>query len=283
MEKWLEVVRKSEFRCFNHTHIKTFHDKKYTALASFAIDDALALSVTEGALPAIRFWVHEPTLVLGIPDARLPYLDKGLKFAHEQGYDAVIRNSGGLAVVLDEGVLNLSLILPGVKHLSIHECYEAMVFLVREMLADLTSNIEAYEIIGSYCPGDYDLSISGKKFAGISQRRVKEGAAIQIYLDITGNSRKRATFVREFYKLGTAGEPLKNPPPFINPDTMASLSELLGRPLTVDGIIQRAQDAIRRISKGFVPAEFTAWEAAAFEARYDQMIKRNERIGPLKW
>src|SRR5699024_3989383 len=101
--------------------------------------------------------------------------------------------------LLDEGVLNLSLILPEVKHLSIHDCYEAMVSFVQYMLKDLTDDIKAFEIVDSYCPGDYDLSINNQKFAGISQRRIKDGAAIQIYLDVEGNSKQRAQLIRRFY------------------------------------------------------------------------------------
>src|SRR5699024_7771948 len=80
-----------------------------------------------------------------------------------------------------------------------HQCYGAMVDFVRYMLSDLTGAIEAREIVGSYCPGDYDLSIGGKKFAGIAQRRVRDGIAIQIYLDVEGNAQQRATLVKRFY------------------------------------------------------------------------------------
>src|SRR5699024_12609503 len=103
------------------------------------------------------------------------------------GYHGMLSNYCGLAIELVESVLDLSLILPDVRHLSIHDCYDAMVSFVQYMLNDLTNEIKAFEIVGSYCPGDYDLSINNKKFAGISQRRIKDGAAIQIYLDVQGN------------------------------------------------------------------------------------------------
>ncbi|KLD59881.1 lipoate--protein ligase, partial [Lactiplantibacillus plantarum] len=35
-------------------------------------------------------------------------------------------------------------------------------------------NITTGEITRSYCPGDYDLSIAGRKIAGMSQRRTAE-------------------------------------------------------------------------------------------------------------
>ena len=64
--------------------------------------------------------------------------------------------------------------------------------------------IEAYEIVGSYCPGSYDLSIDGRKFAGISQRRLRQGIAVQVYLCVEGSGAERAELIREFYELGLA-------------------------------------------------------------------------------
>ncbi len=163
MKNWKEVVHHKEFRYLDHTEKKFFHGRDYTALTSFAVDDVLALSVAGADVnPALRLWVHPDTVVLGIPDSRLPYLEEGIRLLSDRGYKAVVRNSGGLAVPLDAGVLNISLILPDVSGISIHECYDAMVRFIQFMLRDVTSDIEAYEIIGSYCPGDYDLSIGGK-------------------------------------------------------------------------------------------------------------------------
>ena len=54
-------------------------------------------------------------------------------------------------------------------------------------MQDFDHEIEAREIVGSYCPGSYDLSIKGKKFAGISQRRIRKGVAVQIYLCVNGS------------------------------------------------------------------------------------------------
>ena len=59
-------------------------------------------------------------------------------------------------------------------------------------VCQFTIEIEAREIVGSYCPGSYDLSIKGKKFAGISQRRIRKGVAVQIYLCVNGSGSERA-------------------------------------------------------------------------------------------
>ncbi|MFP9202700.1 octanoyl-[GcvH]:protein N-octanoyltransferase, partial [Enterococcus faecalis] len=98
--------------------------------------------------------------VLGIQDTRLPFLQDGISLLESEGYRVIVRNSGGLAVVLDDGVLNISLIFEDEKKgIDIDKGYEAMVELMRRMLRPYNAKIEAYEIEGSYCPGSYDLSI----------------------------------------------------------------------------------------------------------------------------
>ncbi|WP_339180453.1 lipoate--protein ligase family protein [Oceanobacillus sp. FSL W7-1293] len=279
MKNWKEIIRHKTFRYIDHSTATMVAGKPNTALASFAVDDALAISVSEAASPpVIRLWVHPDTIVLGIPDSRLPHIDAGMAFLEEKRYQGIVRNSGGLAVALDEGVLNISLIIPGANDLSIYDCYEAMVQFVQAMFADLTDAIEAYEIVGSYCPGDYDLSINGKKFAGISQRRVKKGISVQIYLDIEGNSKARASLIREFYHIAKQNEATTFTYPEVTPDVMASLSDLLGIPLTVEEVKQRVMDTLNGLTEEIITMPMQDTEQENFDKRYQQMIKRNENI-----
>lgn len=279
MKNWQQVVQHTTFRLLDQTNTNTFENKPYTALTSFAIDDALALSVSSDASPPVlRTWVHPKTVVLGIPDTRLPYIQEGVKFLADQGYNVIVRNSGGLAVALDEGVLNVSLILPNVRDLSIDEGYEAMYHFTQHMLHDLTSSIKAYEIIGSYCPGDYDLSIDGIKFAGISQRRVRDGAAIQIYLDVEGDSLARASLIRSFYERSIKGENTNFTYPDVQPHVMGSLTRLTETTITVPQMKNRVNQTIESLSTETVSYPFTSYEREQFQKRYEQMIKRNEDV-----
>ncbi|MFZ3578551.1 lipoate--protein ligase family protein [Virgibacillus sp. DJP39] len=283
MQSWKEIIHHHTFRYMDQSNESEFYHEKITALTSFAIDDTLALSVGDGeSAPTIRLWVHPNTVVLGIPDARLPFIEKGVKLLADRGYHAVVRNSGGLAVALDDGVLNISLVLPDVKRLPIHACYEAMVNFVQYMLADLTDEIEAYEIVGSYCPGDYDLSIGGKKFAGISQRRVKDGAAIQIYLDVEGRGMERAALIRDFYETGLAGSETNFSFPDVQPDKMASLTELLPGKITMTEMKQRVYRTLEELSEKIVTAEFSEHEEQNYFKRLEQMKKRNEKIAGMQ-
>ena len=73
-----------------------------------------------------------------------------------------------------------------------------MYLLICKMFEDEDVDIHTHEIEQSYCPGKFDLSIDGKKFAGISQRRVRGGIAVQIYLCVEGSGSKRAAMMRDF-------------------------------------------------------------------------------------
>lgn len=283
MGKWKEIITHQTFRYIDHSAEESFENKPYTALTSFAIDDALALSVSEKTSPpTVRLWAHHDTAVLGIPDARMPYIENGVQLLARHGYHVMVRNSGGLAVALDHGVLNISLILPDIKHISIHDGYEAMFSFIKYMLKDLTNDIKAYEIVGSYCPGDYDLSIDGIKFAGISQRRIRNGAAIQIYLDVEGDSIRRADLIRQFYETSLRDEDTKFTYPTVVPEKMGSLSKLLGVALTIDDMKSRIYQTLTALSDEIVSPEFSVQELDIFRKRFKQMENRNKDVAALQ-
>lgn len=250
------------------------------ALQSFGMDDTLCASVGSGLTPATaRSWVHQKTIVLGIQDTRLPFLSDGLDYLEEVGYHYIVRNSGGLAVVLDEGVLNLSIIFPEKeKGIDINRGYDAMLLLIEEMFADLEVKIVAKEIVGSYCPGSYDLSINGKKFAGISQRRLRHGVAVQIYLCVKGSGSERAEVVKNFYARAKKDVETKFHYPEIDPSVMASLTELLKKDMTVEEVMLRFLKALKAYSAHLYSGSLTDEEWPLFEGYYDRVVERNEKV-----
>jgi len=252
----------------------------FSPLESFAYDDMFTKSVGHHeSLPIIRSWVHRPSIVLGIQDSRLPYLEDGVNFLRQLGYDVIVRNSGGLSVILDEGILNLSLILKEADARSIDDAFEHMVALIEKSFQPFTKAIEAKEIVGSYCPGKYDLSIDGKKFAGISQRRIQGGVAVQIYLAITGSGSKRAKIIGEFYQRSIQGAETKIVYPKIVPETMASLCDLMDRHLTVDSVWKLILQAIQSHGIELVHhSTLTEQEEQLFLQYKERMILRNEKF-----
>jgi octanoyl-[GcvH]:protein N-octanoyltransferase len=243
------------------------------------MDDTLCTTVGNGTSAAtMRSWVHHNTIVLGIQDTRLPYLKQGIEFLKSKDFHVIVRNSGGLAVVLDEGVLNVSLLFQETeKGIDIDLGYDTMWHLIKEMLKDYDVNIEAKEIIGSYCPGSYDLSIDDKKFAGISQRRIRGGVAVQIYLCATNSGSERAALVRDFYNLAIQGEETRFTYPEIIPSTMASLSELLGKDITVQDLMMRLLKTLQHFTPQLTPSQLTIDEIPLYEHHLQRIIDRNNK------
>ncbi len=250
------------------------------ALQSFGMDDALCASVGAGLAPAtLRSWVHSKTVVLGIQDTKLPFLQDGLDYLKKEGYQYIVRNSGGLAVVLDEGVLNLSLIFQeGDKGIDINRGYDTMLALIEEMFPEEKGKIEAREIVGSYCPGSYDLSIGGKKFAGISQRRLKHGVAVQIYLCVSGSGSERAELIKNFYTQAKKDIETKLSYPQIDRNVMASLSELLQEDLSIADVMLRALKVLHGKTKKLYSGTLTAEELPLFESYYERVVERNDKV-----
>lgn len=254
--------------------------KQRSPLESFATDDTLCQLVGQlMSPPTIRTWVHEASVVLGIQDHRLPYVQQGMELLESRGYHPIVRNSGGLAVVLDEGVLNISVVLSEQKEsLSINDGYDVMVDLVKGLFPEVAEKIEAYEIMGSYCPGSYDLSIDGKKFAGISQRRLRQGVAVQIYLCIEGSGSQRAALIRDFYEESLQQEETKFAYPQIVPEVMASLSELVDPYLTVEAVVIRLQQLLNQWAEEVRPQSFCDEELTLYGFYLQRVFERNTKM-----
>ncbi|WP_316572204.1 lipoate--protein ligase family protein [Neobacillus sp. YIM B06451] len=273
MDEALSLLRQDQWRLIDQSTTGIL----MPAIQSFAIDDTLCASVGAHLSPATaRTWVHRDTVVLGIQDTKLPYLGEGLEFLRAMGYTPIVRNSGGLAVVLDEGVLNISLVFPEKERgIDINRGYDAMWMLVREMFADFGKDIEAREIVGSYCPGSYDLSIGGKKFAGISQRRLRRGVAVQIYLSVENSGGKRAELIRDFYLRALKGERTKFVFPEVQPGVMASLSELFETPLAVQDVMLRLMLSLKRNGGLLYSGQLTPYEHELLPGYLSRIAERN--------
>jgi octanoyl-[GcvH]:protein N-octanoyltransferase len=275
-EKALALLRQERWRVIDQSSLGPM----FGALQSFAMDDTLCTAVGAAQSdPAARSWVHHQTVVLGIQDTKLPFLSEALNTLEEAGYQYIVRNSGGLAVVLDEGVLNLSLVFPdSEKGIDINRGYDAMWLLVQEMFKDFDVQMEAKEITQSYCPGSYDLSIRDRKFAGISQRRIRNGVAVQIYLCVNGSGSERAELIRKFYETGLNGEQTKFTFPSIHPEVMASLSELLGVELSVQDVMLRFLQSLKSLSGDIYSSALQGEEYTMYEMYFQRVVERNEKV-----
>ena len=225
-----------------------------------------------------RSWVHDKTVVLGVQDSRLPHIADGIRFLKEKGYDVIIRNSGGLAVALDPGIYNLSLVFPEDRSLSIDDGYNSMVTFIRRMFPELQFRIEDGEITESYCPGRFDLSVGGQKFAGISQRRIRGGIAVQTYLAIHGKGAARAELIRSFYREAVQDGTVNIDYPRIEPEKMASLEEIMHRPLNMNDINKRAWRELAKTGGNIQNFELDIEYYPLYEDHLARIRKRNQKL-----
>ena len=256
------------------------HSSGLEPMQSFAFDDTFSESVgREESSNIVRTWIHQHVVILGIHDSRLPFLSDGIRYlTEEQGYNAIVRNSGGLGVVLDQGILNISLIFKGKTETTIDEAFSVMYLLVAKMFEDEDVEIETHEIERSYCPGKFDLSINGKKFAGISQRRVRGGIAVQVYLCVEGSGAERAQMMKTFYDRAKQGQDTKFTYPNIEPNCMASLATLLDREITVQDVMFQLLYALKDLGGRLNMEPITDVEWSRYEGYFDKMIARNAKI-----
>lgn len=200
-------------------------------LHAFALDELLCRRAGREMQAICHIWRHPQAFILGTQDSRLPFAQEAMHELELGDWRVAVRNSGGAAVPLDGGVVNVSLIIPntGMKHSGYMNDFEAMFLLIRDALGAAGRHVavEKGEVPGAYCPGDYDLSIGGYKFCGIAQRRQVRATVIQAFVVAEGSGRARAELVRAFYDIASGGDASLGHP-IVTGNSTASLEELAG-------------------------------------------------------
>ncbi|QBO36447.1 hypothetical protein EQG49_08180 [Periweissella cryptocerci] len=206
---------------FNKINIVQNHFDEVNPLTSTAYNASL-FDLVQKNEAILHLWTTTPAVALGHRDKQLPHLDVARTWLHSNNYASYIRSAGGLAVVSDTGILNVSLIFqqPDVP-LSINGAYDLAVNLIQQALPEL--KISTNEIVGSYCPGSYDLSINHRKIAGLAQRRYRNKIAVSLYLSVSGDQETRGTLIRQMYQQGLQQTTITAPYPDVKPQTMMNL------------------------------------------------------------
>lgn len=200
-----------------------------SVLEAFAWEEVMCRQVGEGQLPVAHIWRHPDAFVAGLRDRRLPQAVEAMERIRSQGTAVCVRPSGGAAVPLNPGVVNVSLILPNPgRAINIHDDFKEMASLIAESLTPWSNQARTGEIEGAFCPGDYDVSVGGLKFCGIAQRRQAKAYIITAFIIVEGQGDQLAADVRKFYQDSADGA--SEGYPDVRPGTMASLQELAGVP-----------------------------------------------------
>ena len=217
-------------------------DPQVSLEAQFETDQHLVPLLTNDNL-ILRAWPTQG-VILGKLDTVLPGFSAGEAYLRSQGLPVLIRKAGGLGVVCDDGVLNLTFLVS--KHHprygGLHASYTMAVELITAFLKPLNLAIEVKAIPQSYCPGDYDLSVGGKKFAGIAQFRSKDAVMVMATLAVCGDQEQRCRLMKGFYERAN----LHHDPsyPTVDPAVMSTLSALSGQAWRVETLWEHIRSVV---------------------------------------
>lgn len=250
-------------------------------LVPFAIDDLVCAEVGQGKAALLHLWTHEQALVVGLRDSKLPYAKETIEALNRSHCHTAVRHSGGAAVPLDAGVLNVSLILPKLPGaMNFRHDFERMVQLLSLAAQSCGVELEQGEIKGSYCPGDYDLSVRGKKIAGLAQRRQTRAIAIQAFIVVEGVGEERVRRAQAFYEQAV-GPDVKDDKghrmasyPKVESGTVVSLQELQSHTLTVTLFKQAILEQLQHMGVELESVSREAWLGQSHVTEAAEMIRR---------
>lgn len=160
-------------------------------------DDLLMDMARETGRPHLRLWYNAPCIVLGRGYARqLPR-----QVARVLGLPVLVRSSGGQVVIHGPGVLNVSLAVPSqLWSGTIDDAFVGLSLGVKRALLRLGWSASVGVVPESYCPGDHDVAVGGKKVMGISQRRRRETTLVHGSLNVSIVPRVYADVLTAFYQ-----------------------------------------------------------------------------------
>lgn len=177
-------------------------------------------------LARAHLWQAPQCLIVTRKDVRLPRYQEACERLAAEGWPVHVRDSGGTAVPHGAGILNLSLFLPRATQDLAH--YYRL--LGAPLLALLTDyGLEGgYDFVpGSFCDGQYNLVIEGRKITGTAQRWLAPGqdhngaVLAQAMLLVGGDVDEGTRMASRFYEL--AGGELR-----FSPGTSTTLGSCIG-------------------------------------------------------
>lgn len=127
--------------------------------------------------------VDKPTLVLPAGN-KWPETSELRDLLAQSGWLLHSRRTGGAPVPQTNGLINVShlYIWPEAEPYSITTAYQNLVHVLGIFFNDLGLNVQAHATPNSYCDGDYNLNINGRKIVGTAQRVILKKGGGKIVL-----------------------------------------------------------------------------------------------------
>lgn len=123
--------------------------------------------------PFVRLWEAKSGLCITNKETRFPSFEKSKELCKKKGFDIAIRRSGGTAVPHGPGILNVSAFVENRGPRNIRHSYEKFCQSLQMSLTELGVHSDIGTAQNSFCDGDYNILVEGKKVIGTSQRWIK--------------------------------------------------------------------------------------------------------------
>lgn len=137
------------------------------------LDDEWAREVArEERPPTVRVWRHAPRegLVVSKRDVAGPSGQAAMQVMAASGWPVIVRPTGGTAVPHGQGVLNLSLLFPRRHEKATTDAYYRLLCQpIVDWFATYHLQATTGALPGSYCDGNYNVLVDGKKLVGTAQ------------------------------------------------------------------------------------------------------------------
>ena len=117
----------------------------------------------------LLLWRAPRALVVGRSDTRLPHFADAVDRLVVEGWPVLSRRSGGSACPVSEGTLQIGLAQAVFTATTIDAAYIELANIIRTVLESYGLMAATRRTSSGFCPGRYDISVNGRKVAGLSQ------------------------------------------------------------------------------------------------------------------
>jgi lipoate-protein ligase A len=157
-------------------------------------------------------WRCTPALLVTPSETRLPRFDETAAQMQAAGWPVAVRKTGGSACPVGPGTVQIATIEAGCPNATMSIKYDALAKLIQSTLTCFQIECRIAPVAGAFCPGRYDLSLEGKKIAGMSQRWFRNRQGIRCVIasasiNVGESPERLANVVNVFY--ANAGSPFR--------------------------------------------------------------------------
>lgn len=152
----------------------------HPAEVGLALVEGLADALmSDSAAPTLLLWRSQRALLVTRQDTHARRFREASNEMAAAGWPIVLRRSGGSACPVGPGTVQAAMIEPAVAGTTMHAKYDALAELIHSTLHFFGISSLTGPVAAAYCPGSYDLTVEGKKIAGMSQHWFRNRGGIR--------------------------------------------------------------------------------------------------------